>query len=604
MSANAVAAGGVGSAHCDFVDGVSNVSPDASSSDNSSSPTSSEAKPPGGGPANTAATVDASDDASAAIDVDIPVSSTTDSVISNPTSHSHSTVSDSTVSTSSPCETSDASSTAINPCLKDEEENLNGDGASDERPISSDSEIADKAEPPSSVVDVGISRENGKEDESSVIVDDDQSIYQIKWTKFHAQDTPIVTQNENGPCPLLAIVNVLLMRGKMKIKPGTAIIPSGQLMSLLCECILVQTPQHISAGDRLNYEKNMNDALAVIHKLQTGLDVNVKFTGVSDFEYTIESIIFDLLNISLYHGWLVDPQSPETEAALGNYSYNQIVERIISNKSSPRPELVTEALIAEEFLESTRSQLSYHGICELHNALKEGELAVFFRNNHFSTIYKQKSELFLLVTDQGFVSEPNVMWETLANVEGDGLFVNPEFRTYTPPASAAQRNTVTPAPAVAAPAAAASSTSAPASSPSVEKLKQIDADLLVALSMQNELDAQAAADAAKEGDDADEQDEVPARPQAREQTLDAQELADRQLALALQQEEEEQHAAAVEAARGAEGGAEGGEDRGSGGRRAVAGSPDGGGNHERRTTRDRDGTSPSGTKKDKDCVIL
>ena len=97
------------------------------------------------------------------------------------------------------------------------------------------------------------------------------------------------------------------------------------------------------------------------------------------YRYTIESIIFDLLNISLYHGWLVDPQSPETEAALGSYSYNQIVERIISNKASPKPELVTEALIAEEFLENTKSQLSYHGICELHNKLKEGELAVFFR---------------------------------------------------------------------------------------------------------------------------------------------------------------------------------------------------------------------------------
>jgi hypothetical protein len=32
------------------------------------------------------------------------------------------------------------------------------------------------------------------------------------------------------------------------------------------------------------------------------------FAGVSDFEYTPECIIFDLLNISLYHGWLVDPQ--------------------------------------------------------------------------------------------------------------------------------------------------------------------------------------------------------------------------------------------------------------------------------------------------------
>ena len=52
----------------------------------------------------------------------------------------------------------------------------------------------------------------------------------------------------------------------------------------------------------------MNDAIAILPKLQTGLDVNVKFTGVQDFEYTPECIIFDLLNISLYHGWLVDPQ--------------------------------------------------------------------------------------------------------------------------------------------------------------------------------------------------------------------------------------------------------------------------------------------------------
>lgn len=52
----------------------------------------------------------------------------------------------------------------------------------------------------------------------------------------------------------------------------------------------------------------MSDAMAVLHKLQTGLDVNVKFTGVRVFEYTPECIVFDLLDIPLYHGWLVDPQ--------------------------------------------------------------------------------------------------------------------------------------------------------------------------------------------------------------------------------------------------------------------------------------------------------
>ena len=37
--------------------------------------------------------------------------------------------------------------------------------------------------------------------------------------------------------------------------------------------------QEISDAAQLNYEQNMHDAIAVFHKLQTGLDVNVQFTG-------------------------------------------------------------------------------------------------------------------------------------------------------------------------------------------------------------------------------------------------------------------------------------------------------------------------------------
>lgn len=55
--------------------------------------------------------------------------------------------------------------------------------------------------------------------------------------------------------------------------------------------------------------------MAVLPKLSTGLDVNVRFTGVTDFEYTPECIAFDLLDIPLYHGWLVDPQVPEAGPA-------------------------------------------------------------------------------------------------------------------------------------------------------------------------------------------------------------------------------------------------------------------------------------------------
>ena len=50
-----------------------------------------------------------------------------------------------------------------------------------------------------------------------------------------------------------------------------------------------------------------------------------------------------------------------------------------------------------------------------------------------------QTELFVLATDQGFLNEPNVVWETLSNVEGDGHFVDATFHTYRLPEMSSQR---------------------------------------------------------------------------------------------------------------------------------------------------------------------
>ncbi|MBN3314305.1 MINY2 hydrolase, partial [Atractosteus spatula] len=309
-----------------------------------------------------------------------------------------------------------------------------------------------------------------------------QSIYHIKWTKWKDENTPIITQNENGPCPLLAIMNVLLLAWKVKMPPMMEIITAEQLMEYLehripyevpgqclleipepASCIprislrsipglefavppavvqvfsdsdrdyiLEAKPKEISEAQRLNYEQNMSDAMAVLHKLQTGLDVNVRFTGVRVFEYTPECIVFDLLDIPLYHGWLLDPQMDDIVKAVGNCSYNQLVEKIISCKQSDNSELAGEGFVAEQFLNSTATQLTYHGLCELTSTVQEGELCVFFRNNHFSTMTKHKGQLYLLVTDQGFLTEEKVVWESLHNVDGDGNFCDSEFHLRPP----------------------------------------------------------------------------------------------------------------------------------------------------------------------------
>ncbi|XP_041082970.1 ubiquitin carboxyl-terminal hydrolase MINDY-2-like [Polyodon spathula] len=259
-----------------------------------------------------------------------------------------------------------------------------------------------------------------------------QSVYHIKWIQWKEENTPIITQNENGPCPLLAIMNVLLLAWKVKMPPMMEVITAEQLMEYLGDYILDAKPKEISEIQRLNYEQNMSDAMAVLHKLQTGLDVNVKFTGVRVFEYTPECIVFDLLDIPLYHGWLVDPQIDDIVKAVGNCSYNQLVEKIIISKQSNRSELVGEGYVAEQFLNSTATQLTYHGLCELTSAVQEGELCVFFRNNHFSTMTKYKGQLYLLVTDQGFLTEERVVWESLHNVDGDGNFCDSEFHLRPP----------------------------------------------------------------------------------------------------------------------------------------------------------------------------
>ncbi|XP_033022287.1 ubiquitin carboxyl-terminal hydrolase MINDY-2 isoform X3 [Lacerta agilis] len=206
-----------------------------------------------------------------------------------------------------------------------------------------------------------------------------QSVYHIKWVRWKEENTPIITQNENGPCPLLAIMNVLLLAWKVKLPPMMEIITAEQLMEYLGDYILDAKPKEISEIQRLNYE-----------------------------------------------------QTAEIVKAVGNCSYNQLVEKIICCKQSDNTKLVDEGSIAEQFLNNTATQLTYHGLCELTSTVQEGELCVFFRNNHFSTMTKHKGQLYLLVTDQGFLTEDKVVWESLHNVDGDGNFCDSEFHLRPP----------------------------------------------------------------------------------------------------------------------------------------------------------------------------
>lgn len=87
----------------------------------------------------------------------------------------------------------------------------------------------------------------------------------------------------------------------------------------------------------------------------------------------------------------------------------------------------TEYIIVNDFLLSSSHQLTFCGLRALHSHLGEGEMSVFFRNNHFTTMTKKHGILYLLVTDLGYKNVPEVVWEKLDDISGNTDFVDQDF---------------------------------------------------------------------------------------------------------------------------------------------------------------------------------
>ncbi|KAK6049779.1 hypothetical protein COOONC_12716, partial [Cooperia oncophora] len=134
------------------------------------------------------------------------------------------------------------------------------------------------------------------------------------------------------------------------------------------------------------------------------------------------------LRVNLYHGWLPDPQFVEIRKAVGDLTYNQLVEQICDERNHNR-------LLLQEFLDENVTQLTYHGLIGLMEAMQDGELAVLFRNNHFHTIHRRKDLLYLLVSDSGYANEPSIVWESFNNVDGSSIFFASDFTIGSPRSS-------------------------------------------------------------------------------------------------------------------------------------------------------------------------
>ncbi|XP_044477030.1 ubiquitin carboxyl-terminal hydrolase MINDY-1 isoform X2 [Mangifera indica] len=159
-----------------------------------------------------------------------------------------------------------------------------------------------------------------------------ECMHKTKTIQFFGRTTPIILQNDNGPCPLLAICNVLLLKNDLKLSPDTGEVSQEKLLALVANRLL-ESNSNVNtkdAGYVENQQQNISDAIDLLPRLATGIDVNIKFRRIDDFEFTRECAIFDLLDIPLYHGWIVDPQDYDTTNAIGSKSYNSLMGELVA----------------------------------------------------------------------------------------------------------------------------------------------------------------------------------------------------------------------------------------------------------------------------------
>lgn len=123
------------------------------------------------------------------------------------------------------------------------------------------------------------------------------------------------------------------------ILKGELTLPSGAVDSSILQHTLVGKimDTHGNSQDS-NLQLQIAETIDLVMKgrFVEGLDVNPKFGSVSGFEFTSEMNVFDLCNVRLLHGWIVDEHGGPAMARLAKMSYNGATELVCSSLADGR----------------------------------------------------------------------------------------------------------------------------------------------------------------------------------------------------------------------------------------------------------------------------
>ncbi|KAI1106476.1 hypothetical protein F4804DRAFT_30570 [Jackrogersella minutella] len=316
--------------------------------------------------------------------------------------------------------------------------------------------------------------------------------YQIKnitWVDAMAaknpRKSPILVQNANGPCPLVALVNALSLTTPATQTNSNLVetLRSREQISLsfLLEAVFDELMTHRHTNPEVSLP-DMSELYSFLKGLQTGMNVNPRFIPSPEtvtahkqasppnirpldredlipgtFENTRDMMLYATFSIPLIHGWLPpkdDPVYESFERQASSYDDVQSIlfreeelEDKLSNSETGLTEeeqqLYQDIIIIKSFLITSATQLTPWGLDVITKALRPGTVSILFRNDHFSTLYRhpQTLKLFTLVTDAGYYTHDEVVWESLVDVRGERTeFFSGDFRLVGGPQPQPQRS--------------------------------------------------------------------------------------------------------------------------------------------------------------------
>lgn len=249
-------------------------------------------------------------------------------------------------------------------------------------------------------------------------------IFETKFIEFNNKSYKILLQNENGPCALVALVNIFILsshytnycKDLIKLVHDHNSIQLHDILEILADVAIKITTQ-----EQKNKINDIDNLLLILPELHKGLNVNLKFNGEFTTSNQGTNNLFEIFGTRLVHGWIMDSSNED----LRNISFEEVQVMLMKDNDL---KMEPKVKIMQSFLHDNPTQLSSFGLSYLYNTISNDEFTILFRNNHFSTLYKKNDILYTLVTDIGFKKYKNIVWQSLITINGsDDVFFDGNF---------------------------------------------------------------------------------------------------------------------------------------------------------------------------------